>query len=113
MSFLDLCEKERKLLTDQKPIRWWIIAILWVCGFVSGAVLVSGCGHTAREAGLGVLRTTSAAMKDTGRILTNGANAFGQVQGVPNGQPDSMQLDHELSIDQVRQLAAQYGVKIK
>ena len=40
---------------------------------------VSGCGEVARESVLAAGRITQAALKDTGRICTNGAAAFGGI----------------------------------
>ena len=78
------CKQKRK-----HPIK--IIAA--VLGLLAG-----GCGHTFRETGLAAIRITGAALADTGRICTNGSAAMGNVQDVPKGQPDSMQLDHEAPV---------------
>ena len=101
MSFKQLAETERKLLTDQKPIRWWVLVVLWVCGAVSGAVYVSGCNLAIQGAnGLGKdMQVAGAGIQAmTHKQRDIGANSFqapkdSGVDGM--GFIDSMQLDKE------------------
>ncbi len=87
----------------QKKTLFWVVAI-----FI--AMYFCGCGHTIREGGVGLLRTGAAAMQDTGRILSNGAAAFGGIQSQPGGM-DSMELDGIAppSFDEAQSLAAEMG----
>ena len=90
-----------------------------LCALTLGAGLITGagCGHTAREAGLGTLRTARAAMADTGRILVNGAQAFGDVGQTgdlpPTGQGSMASDNQPITRDQVDEIAARYGYSIE
>ena len=87
----------------KKKTLFWLVAV-----FI--AMYMMGCGHTARELGVGALRTAAAAMQDTGRICTNAAAAFGNIQTQPGGM-DSMELDGMAvpSFEEAQTLAASQG----
>jgi len=111
MSFIKYVQKERKVLTDQKHIRWWIILILWICGFISGAILVSGCGATAREVCKATPKVLGGVLEDTGRICTNGAKAMtsSSIGNLPASGQGSMALDNIPADIDIDAIAQQYG----
>ena len=77
--------KDWRTLSKRALFRLVIIMLAYGFGFATVVVLLSGCGETVREAGLGTLRTSAALMRDSGRILVNGGKAFGSVSGSPGG----------------------------